>query len=107
MTKLGKNFFTKFVVTRDKEVQVPVVVPPFTTTQSKLKTKVEGTSRNVNQSRSIMTESHHMEGTSIVATSQNFMTRQPFNPLTTNCEVASRKIDDALQYNKKLEVVSN
>ena len=48
-----------------------------------------------------------MEGTSIVAASQNFMTRQPFNPLTTNCEVASRKIDDALQYNKKLEVVSH
>ena len=49
MTKLGKNFFTKFVVTRDKEVQAPVVVvPPFTNTQSKLKTKQEGTSRNVN-----------------------------------------------------------
>jgi len=28
-----------------------------------------------------------------VSTSLAFMTRQPFNPLTTNCEVASRKIE--------------
>jgi len=54
-----------------------------------------------------MTENNLIEGTSIVAVSQNFMTRQPFNPLTTNCEVASRKIDDGLQYNKKLEVISH
>ena len=51
MTKLGKNFFSKFIVTRDKDVMASV-----TNTKSKLKGKLEGTSRNVNQSRSIMTE---------------------------------------------------
>ncbi len=51
LTKLGKNFFSKFIVTRDKDVMASV-----TNTKSKLKGKFEGTSRNVNQSRSIMTE---------------------------------------------------
>ena len=50
LTKLGKNFFSKFIVTRDKDVMASV------NTKSKLKGKLEGTSRNVNQSRSIMTE---------------------------------------------------
>ena len=55
-----------------------------------------------------MTENHHIEGVpaSMVAASQAFMTRQPFNPLTTNCEVASRKIEEVFQCNKKLEVVA-
>lgn len=42
MTKLGKNFFSKFIVTRDKDVMVSI------NTKSKLKGKQEGTSRNVN-----------------------------------------------------------
>ena len=56
-----------------------------------------------------MTENHFIEGASIVA-SRDFMTRQPFNPLTTNCEVASRKIEignESLQCSKKMEVAQS